>query len=251
MAVVDSRYRDNHLKRTRHRSLPGNRPHFSNPPRCLRDGSRYIEHHCHSCTTAPAANRPHGHPEVDNRDRPNCAADRDRDLQRCPSSQNLSATVTWQSSNAQVANVTSSGLVSGVGVGQTTITALATASDGSVISGTAAIRQHCAIRTDTDLAHGDSTQPNGKRNRRNSAIYRHWYLQRCAVDPGSNRSGSLAIQRRSGRTGAPSRGLLTGVGPVVFAPWRCNHHGSWQQLQMAPWIPASGTVSAGNVVLRR
>jgi trimeric autotransporter adhesin len=61
-----------------------------------------------------------------------------------PVSQNLSATVTWQSSNAQVATVTSSGLVSGVGIGQTTITALATASDGSVISGTAAISVNTA-----------------------------------------------------------------------------------------------------------
>jgi trimeric autotransporter adhesin len=56
-----------------------------------------------------------------------------------PLTQNLSTTVAWQSSNAQVATVTSSGLVSGVGIGQTTITALATASDGSTVSGVAAI----------------------------------------------------------------------------------------------------------------
>ncbi len=44
-----------------------------------------------------------------------------------PLTQDLSDAVTWKSSNVQVANVSSSGLVSGVGAGQTTITALATA----------------------------------------------------------------------------------------------------------------------------
>jgi Bacterial Ig-like domain (group 2)/Divergent InlB B-repeat domain len=56
-----------------------------------------------------------------------------------PLTQNLSATATWTSSNVQVANVNSSGLVAGVAVGQTTVTAFATASDGSVISANATI----------------------------------------------------------------------------------------------------------------
>jgi hypothetical protein len=56
-----------------------------------------------------------------------------------PLTQNLSATATWTSSNVQVANVNSTGLVAGVAVGQTTVTAFATASDGSVISGNATI----------------------------------------------------------------------------------------------------------------
>jgi hypothetical protein len=56
-----------------------------------------------------------------------------------PLTQNLSATATWSSSNVQVATVNSSGLVSGVGIGLTTVTAFATASDGSVISGTATV----------------------------------------------------------------------------------------------------------------
>jgi hypothetical protein len=56
-----------------------------------------------------------------------------------PLTQNLSATATWTSSNVQVASVNSSGLVAGVGVGQTTVTAFATASDGSLISGDAAV----------------------------------------------------------------------------------------------------------------
>jgi hypothetical protein len=56
-----------------------------------------------------------------------------------PLTQNLSATATWSSSDVQVAKVNSSGLVAGVGVGQTIVTAFATASDGSVISGTATV----------------------------------------------------------------------------------------------------------------
>jgi hypothetical protein len=61
-----------------------------------------------------------------------------------PFTQNLSATATWSSSDVQVASVNSSGLVAGVGVGQTTVTAFATASDGSVISGTAAVTVNTA-----------------------------------------------------------------------------------------------------------
>jgi trimeric autotransporter adhesin len=61
-----------------------------------------------------------------------------------PFTQDLSATAMWSSSNIQVANVNSSGLVAGVGVGQTTVTALATASDGSVISGNAAVTVNTA-----------------------------------------------------------------------------------------------------------
>jgi len=61
-----------------------------------------------------------------------------------PLTQNLSARATWTSSNVQVANVNSSGLVAGVGVGQTTVTAFATASDGSVISGNATVTVNTA-----------------------------------------------------------------------------------------------------------
>jgi trimeric autotransporter adhesin len=56
-----------------------------------------------------------------------------------PLTQDLSNSVTWKSSNIQVATVSSSGLVSGVGAGQTTVTALATAADGSVISASGTI----------------------------------------------------------------------------------------------------------------
>jgi len=56
-----------------------------------------------------------------------------------PLTQDLSNSVTWKSSNVQVANVSSSGLVSGVGAGETTVTALATASDGSLISASGTI----------------------------------------------------------------------------------------------------------------
>jgi trimeric autotransporter adhesin len=61
-----------------------------------------------------------------------------------PFTQNLSATATWSSSDVQVAKVNSSGLVAGVGAGQTTVTAFANASDGSVISGTAAVTVNTA-----------------------------------------------------------------------------------------------------------
>jgi hypothetical protein len=61
-----------------------------------------------------------------------------------PLTQNLSGTTTWTSSNVQVASVNSSGLVAGVGVGETTVTAFATASDGSVISGNATVTVNTA-----------------------------------------------------------------------------------------------------------
>jgi hypothetical protein len=60
-----------------------------------------------------------------------------------PLTADLTNQVAWQSSDVQVGEVNSSGLVSGVGVGATitpgsaTITALATASDGSVVPATA------------------------------------------------------------------------------------------------------------------
>lgn len=56
-----------------------------------------------------------------------------------PLSANLTNSVTWQSSDPQVATVNSSGLVTGIGIGSATITALATAPDGSVVSNTAAV----------------------------------------------------------------------------------------------------------------
>ncbi len=51
-----------------------------------------------------------------------------------PATQNLTNSVSWQTSNGQVATVNSFGLVTTTGAGQATITALATASDGSVVS---------------------------------------------------------------------------------------------------------------------
>jgi hypothetical protein len=61
-----------------------------------------------------------------------------------PLTQDLSNSVTWKSSNVQVANVSSSGLVTGVGAGETTVTALATASDGSLISASGTITVNTA-----------------------------------------------------------------------------------------------------------
>jgi hypothetical protein len=56
-----------------------------------------------------------------------------------PESVNLTNQVQWQSSDNQVATVSSSGLVTGVGLGSSTISALATAPDNSVVTATAAI----------------------------------------------------------------------------------------------------------------
>ena len=56
-----------------------------------------------------------------------------------PATQNLTTEVAWQTSDAAVATVSSAGVVKGLAVGQATITALATASDGSVISASSAI----------------------------------------------------------------------------------------------------------------
>jgi trimeric autotransporter adhesin len=56
-----------------------------------------------------------------------------------PVSVNLTNTVQWQSSDAQVATVNSSGLVTGVGLGSATITALATAPDGSTFTASSGV----------------------------------------------------------------------------------------------------------------
>lgn len=51
-----------------------------------------------------------------------------------PLTQDLSHAVSWASSDIQVGTVNATGLVTGIGVGQTTITALNTAADGTVIT---------------------------------------------------------------------------------------------------------------------
>jgi hypothetical protein len=56
-----------------------------------------------------------------------------------PISVDITNQVQWQSSDTQVATVSSSGLVTGVGLGSSTITALATGTDGSVVTATAAV----------------------------------------------------------------------------------------------------------------
>jgi trimeric autotransporter adhesin len=56
-----------------------------------------------------------------------------------PTSANLTNLVTWQSSDTTVAQVSSTGLVTGEGVGTATISALATGPDGSVIAGSGTV----------------------------------------------------------------------------------------------------------------
>jgi uncharacterized protein YjdB len=56
-----------------------------------------------------------------------------------PSSANLTSLVSWQSSDTTVAQVSSTGAVTGEGVGTATITALATGPDGSVVTGSGTV----------------------------------------------------------------------------------------------------------------
>jgi hypothetical protein len=135
-----------------------------------------------------------------------------------PLSQNLSASVTWQSSNAQVASVTSSGLVSGVGVGQTTVTALATASDGSVISGTAAISVNTApsgrILTSLTVIPPSQTVSATGETAQYIAIgtYSAAPLTLDLTDQVAWQSSDVQVGQVN------SSGLVTGVGPVVLPP---------------------------------
>jgi hypothetical protein len=56
-----------------------------------------------------------------------------------PLTEDLTGQVTWQSSDTQVAQVSSSGLVTGIGIGQATVIGLVTALDGSVITANGAV----------------------------------------------------------------------------------------------------------------
>ena len=56
-----------------------------------------------------------------------------------PATQDLSGQVRWQSSDASVARVDATGLATGIAAGQATITAVATSTDGSVVSASATI----------------------------------------------------------------------------------------------------------------
>ncbi len=56
-----------------------------------------------------------------------------------PATQDLTDLVSWRSSDVEVAQINSSGLITGIGSGQATITAIVTSADGSVTAGTGAI----------------------------------------------------------------------------------------------------------------
>ncbi|MGC2617521.1 MAG: Ig-like domain-containing protein, partial [Acidobacteriaceae bacterium] len=69
-----------------------------------------------------------------------------------PSSANLTSLVTWQSSDTTVAQVSSTGAVTGQGVGTATITALATGPDGSVVTGSGTVTVNNPISSRTLVA---------------------------------------------------------------------------------------------------
>jgi hypothetical protein len=77
-----------------------------------------------------------------------------------PATQNLTSSVSWQSSDPSVAQVNSVGLVTGEGAGEATISALATASDGSVASanGTITVTNALVPRVLTSLVVIPSSQ---------------------------------------------------------------------------------------------
>jgi uncharacterized protein YjdB len=77
-----------------------------------------------------------------------------------PSTQNLTTSVTWQSSDPLIAQVNSTGLATSTGVGQATITALATASDGSIVSASSTIivTSGSGARTLTSLVVSPASQ---------------------------------------------------------------------------------------------
>ena len=136
VAVVESRCGNNQFGRTRDRSIGRGEQHFSNHPGFLWGSGGHIE----ITVTAAASSRVLTALTVSPGSQTITTTGQTAQLiaigtySAAPLTQDLSNTVTWTSSNVQVANVSSSGLVSGVGVGQTTVTALATASDGSVIT---------------------------------------------------------------------------------------------------------------------
>ena len=158
-----------------------------------------------------------------------------------PLSQNLSATVTWQSSNAQVATVSSSGLVSGVGVGQTTVTALATASDGSVISGTAAISVSTApsgrILTSLTVIPPSQTVNATGETAQYIAIgtYSAAPLTLDLTDQVAWQSSDVQV----GQVNAS--GLVTGIGPVFVPPYGVATITALATASDGSVIPASGT----------
>jgi hypothetical protein len=78
-----------------------------------------------------------------------------------PATQDLTDSVSWQSSGPQVAVVNSAGLATGVAAGQATISALATAADGTVTTanGTIAVTNTPLPRTLSSLVVIPGTQP--------------------------------------------------------------------------------------------
>lgn len=80
-----------------------------------------------------------------------------------PSSANLTTQVSWVSSDNSIAQVSAGGLVTATGTGTATISALATAPDGSVVSGSAAISvtsgQTARTLTALNITPGSQTLP--------------------------------------------------------------------------------------------
>ena len=135
-----------------------------------------------------------------------------------PLTQDLSNTVTWTSSNVQVANVSSSGLVSGIGVGQTTVTALATASDGSVITanGTIIVNTAPSGRILTSLTVIPPSQTVYATGETAQYIAIGTFSAAPLTLDLTNQDAWQSSDIQIGQVN--SSGLVTGIGPVTLPP---------------------------------
>jgi hypothetical protein len=158
-----------------------------------------------------------------------------------PLTQDLSNSVTWKSSNIQVASVSSSGLVSGVGVGSTTITALATATDGSVISANVTVTVNTAPsgRILTSL----SVIPPSQAVSATGETAQYIAIGTFSAAPLTlDLTSQVAWQSSDVQVGqVNSSGLVTGIGPVTVSTTGIATITALATASDGSIIPASGT----------